>query len=515
MNSKTWTIIASLGLTVLVGVGTVVGGEQTPLSSKPVRAEQTSVAASTAASVPSPNILVIYVDDMGYGDLGCYGSKTKTPKIDQFAAEGTRFTNYLSAANVCSPSRAALLTGRYPTRCGLPVCPNGKEPLWNEHVGLPPDEITIAELLRGQGYATAAFGKWHLGDLKPYGPREQGFDEYQGALYNFPVGKKSVWLDNEQPRDKIRFADAHQRLTDATISFMKKQQAAEKPFFIYLSHYLVHGPWSPNEKFCTPEEWQSVKKKKGKMNPKALPAMVRELDHHVGLVLQSLKDLGIENETMVVLASDNGPWLPAGSAKPFTAGKYTTMEGGHRVPAIVRWPGHVTAGKVSDEMVSALDILPTIATASGAALPTDRKYDGFDLLPLLSGETTQSPRDHFVYYNGLRLEAVRQGPWKLHLPRQASSAVYWQKTPKGGYLELDHPILNRLSDDPAEQTDLATEYQDKVTGLESFANQTRKELGDWNQNGIDRHAITYPGDLQHKQKPSKRKSKPVIDGKGA
>ena len=178
--------------------------------------------------------------------------------------------------------------------------------------------------------------------------------------------------------------------------------------------------------------------------------MVRELDYHVGLVLQSLKDLDIENETLVVLASDNGPWLPAGSAKPFSGGKYTTMEGGHRVPAIVRWPQHVTAGKVSNEMVSALDMLPTIAAASGVTLPTDRTYDGFNLLPLLTGETTQSPREDFVYYNGLRLEAVRQGPWKLHLARQPAGAVYWQKSPKGGHFKLDNAILNLLTDDPAE-----------------------------------------------------------------
>ena len=474
----------------------VLGGEQ-------AETDRASISADSAET--PPNILVIYVDDMGYGDLGCYGSKTKTPQIDQLAADGTRFTNYLSAANVCSPSRAALLTGRYPTRCGLPVCPNGKEPLWNKHVGLPPDEITIAELLQGQGYATAAFGKWHLGNLEPYGPLKQGFDEYQGALYNFPVGKKNVWLDNEKPRDKIRFADAHQRLTDATINFMKKQQAAEKPFFIYLSHYLVHGPWSPNKEFCTAEEWESVKNKKGKMNPTALPAMVRELDHHVGLVLQSLKDLDIENETLVVLASDNGPWLPAGSAKPFSGGKYTTMEGGHRVPAIVRWPQHVTAGKVSNEMVSALDMLPTIAAASGVTLPTDRKYDGFNLLPLLTGETTQSPREDFVYYNGLRLEAVRQGPWKLHLARQPASAVYWQKSPKGGHFKLDNAILNLLTDDPAENKNLAANNPDEVTRLQTLAKQTRVELGDWDQNGSDRHAITYPGDLQKKQKPKKEK----------
>ncbi|WP_442506784.1 sulfatase-like hydrolase/transferase [Novipirellula sp. SH528] len=232
--------------------------------------------------------------------------------------------------------------------------------------------------------------------------------EHLGAI-SFPVGKPNVWLHNEEPQGKIRFAEAHQRLTDATIEFMKRQRADDKPFFIYLSHYLVHGPWSPNKEFCTADEWASVQKRKGGMNPQALPAMVRELDHHVGLVLAALKELEIENETLVIFASDNGPWLPAGSALRLSEGKYSTMEGGHRVPAMMRWPERIPAGQVNDEMVSALDILPTIAAVSGVTVPTDRKYDGFDLMPLLSGEANKSQREDFVYYNGLTLEAVRRG----------------------------------------------------------------------------------------------------------
>ena len=326
----------------------------------------------------------------------------------------------------------AALTGRYPQRNGLPVCPNDKpnRPDWYEHVGLPQSEITIAELLKPLGYATAAYGKWHLGDADKFAPRKQGFDEYIGRKHNFHVGKPGVWFHNEEPQGEIMFREAHQKLTDATIAFMKQQQASEKPFFIYLAHYLVHGPWSPNKEFCTPEEWASVQKRKGGMNPTALPAMVRELDHHVGLVLAALKELNIEKETLVIFASDNGPWLPAGSAHPLSGGKYTTMEGGHRVPAIIRWPGRIPAGQVSDQLVSALDVLPTIAAATGASLPADRKYDGFDLMPMLSGKTDKSPRQEFAYYNGLTLEAIRRGPWKLHLPRKAAHRVYWAQQPK-------------------------------------------------------------------------------------
>ena len=309
-----------------------------------------SSAQADSAQRP-PNILLIYVDDMGYNDLACYGAKDpgiKTPNIDRLAADGIRFTNYLSACNVCSPSRGAALTGRYPQRNGCPVCPNGRKdrPHWQNHIGLPLSEITIAELLKPQGYATAAFGKWHLGITKKFGPRLQGFDRYEGSLWNFPVGGANAWLRNEKPMDEIMFRQAHQRLTDATISFAKQQKASGKPFFIYLAHYLVHGPWSPNKEFCSDDEWASVTSLKGKMNPKALPPMVRELDHHVGLVLNAIRDLGIEDNTIVIFASDNGPWLPAGSAHPFRGAKYTTMEGGHRVPAMIKWPSKIPAGQV-------------------------------------------------------------------------------------------------------------------------------------------------------------------------
>lgn len=448
-----------------------------------------------------PNFLLIYIDDMGYNDLGCYGAKDlgiKTPNIDRLAAEGIRFTNYLSAANVCSPSRAALLTGRYPQRNGLPVCPNDKPELtdWYAHVGLPQSEITIAELLKPLGYATAAYGKWHLGDADPFAPRKQGFDEYIGRKHNFHVGQPGEWLHNEEPQGEIMFSEAHQKLTDATIAFMKRQQAHGKPFFIYLAHYLIHGPWSPNKEFCTDEEWASVQELNGRMNPRALPAMARELDHHVGLVLAALEKLNIVEETLVILASDNGPWLPAGSAHPLSSGKYGTMEGGHRVPAMVRWPGRIPSGQVSDEMVSALELLPTIAAAAGAALPTDRTYDGYDLLPLLSGKIEKSPRQAFAYYNGLTLEAVRSGPWKLHLPRQAENCVYWARAAKGhSYQNLDRVVLNNLNEDISEKKDLAQAHPGQRMELVRQASKMRLELGDWNWDGTGRPAFSYPGNL--------------------
>jgi arylsulfatase A-like enzyme len=240
------------------------------------------------------------------------------------------------------------------------------------------------------------------------------------------------------------------------------------------------------------------------MNPTALPAMVRELDHHVGLVLAALEELNIEKETLVIFASDNGPWLPAGSAHPLSGGKYTTMEGGHRVPAIMRWPGRIPAGQVSDQLVSALDVLPTIAAATGASLPADRKYDGHNLMPMLSGKTDKSPRREFAYYNGLTLEAIRRGPWKLHLPRRAAHRVYWAQHPKKIYLNLDHAMLNNLTDDISEKRDLTEINPEQTKELQELAAEIRSELGDWNMEGMDRPAYSYPGNLNNPNWKKKR-----------
>ena len=454
-----------------------------------------------AQDVPQrPNVLLIYVDDLGYNDLGCYGAKDpgiKTPNIDRLGAAGVRFTNYLSAGNVCSPSRSAVLTGRYPQRNGMPVCSHGQSqwPEWYENVGLPPSETTIAELLKPLGYSTAAYGKWHLGDGEKFAPWNQGFDEYVGAINNFPIGATQPWLVNREPQEGINFAQAHQKLTDAAIAFMKEQQQADKPFFIYLAHYLVHGPWSPNREFCSDQEWDSVQQQQGGMNPVALPPMVRELDHHVGLVLEAIRALGIEKRTLVIFASDNGPWLPAGSASPFSGGKFSTMEGGHCVPAMIRWPGYIPAGRVSDQMVSALEVLPTIAAAVDAPLPSDRKVDGYNIMPLLTGETGQSPRSEFAYYNGLTLEAVRKEQWKLHLPRELANRVYWANNEFDPYRNLGHFVLNNLATDSAENTNAVQRQAEKTVELTGLAERFRHELGDWNRSGTDRPTFTYPGNL--------------------
>jgi len=447
-----------------------------------------------------PNILLIYVDDMGYNDLGCYGAKDpeiQTPNIDSLARQGIRFTNYLSASSVCSPSRGAVLTGRYPQRNGLPVTPgpddrNGFE-LWNTHVGLPLSEITIAELLKTKGYATAAFGKWHLGKMDGFGPRQQGFDEYIGRLHNFHVGKAGTWYHNEEAQEDIMFNQAHQKVTDATIDFMERQTKNQTPFFIYLGHYLVHGPWSPNKAFCTPKQWESYQKTKGRMNPEVYPAMIRELDFHIGQLMEQIEALHIDKETLVIFASDNGPWLPAGSSRPLSGGKYVTLEGGHRVPAIIRWPEKIQKNQVSNQMVSALDIFPTLAAATKIPLPKDRKFDGFNLLPFMSGKIANSPRDTFIYYNGLTLEAVRKGDWKIHLPRDPSlinSTVYWAKNRNK---KMEIPVLNNLSIDVSEKE--IFKNPKILNTLLLFSEDIRQELGDWDRPGTERPKSTFPGHL--------------------
>jgi len=441
-----------------------------------------ALTAFVTAAQKRPNILLIYVDDLGYGDLGCYGSETHTPNIDQLAADGVRFTDYLSSCSVCSPSRVSALTGRYPTRTGI----------WNVGVGLPLSEITIAEVLSPLGYSSHAIGKWHLGHLPQFGPTKQGFDTHSGVSHNFPnnITDKRMWYENGKKTHEVSFQEVHQLVTDRTINVMEESVAEDRPFFIYLAHYLVHGPWAPNKEFCTPEEWATVEKHQGYVNPTALPPMVRELDHHIGLVMQSLEKLGIKDKTMVIFASDNGPWLPAGTAAPYISGKYSTNEGGFRVPGMISWPGTIPAGIVSDEMASGLDLLPTIAAATGATLPDDRTIDGLNLLPYLMGEVAESPRNNMSYYNGKKLEAYREGDWKVHFPRRSekhslgTDTVWWQRAARDGYIhDLETHLLHNVKEDPKEAHDLSETQPEILQRLLTAAEKVREDLGDYNRTG--------------------------------
>lgn len=450
-----------------------------------------SSSSSDAASAAHPNIILIFMDDMGYGDLSCYGAlDLHTPHLDQLAVEGMRFTNFLSAQAVCSASRAALMTGCYPNRVGISgaLFPNAP-------VGLAKDEMTIADLLKQQNYATAIFGKWHLGDAKEFLPLNQGFDEYLGLPYSndmWPIGNDGKPAKSNEPRSRYPFlplikndkavdtirnmedqATLTRRYTDAAISFIKRNK--NKPFFAYIPHSMPHVPINASPEF------------RGKSKQGMYGDVIQEVDHHVGRIMKTLKDEGLDKNTLIIFTSDNGPWLNfgdhAGNAGGFREGKGTSFEGGQRVPCIMRWKGTIPAGVVANQLSSTIDILPTIASITGSKLP-EKKIDGVDLSALLRGDLAASPRTTFLYYyRGNALEAVRKGNWKLVLQHPGRS--YLGQRPGenglGGRSPENVMVYEALYDlrrDPGEQYDIKGYYPERVRELKALADEARKDLGD-------------------------------------
>lgn len=424
----------------------------------PVRAA--GAAADSAASRP-PNLVIIFADDLGYGDLGCYGHPTiRTPHLDRMAAEGLRFTDFYSAAEVCTPSRAALLTGRYPIRSGMCETPGARRVLFpNSLGGLPPAEITLAEALRGRGYATAHIGKWHLGIHAGSRPLEQGFDHSFGLPYsndmdarpNLPRGAVSSdqppadgWLVPLLRNGKVVEQPAVQetltrRYTDEALEFIR--QHAERPFFIYLAHSMPHVPLFASAEF------------RGRSARGLYGDVIEELDHQVGRLLAGLRDSGLAERTLVVFTSDNGPWLTqstqGGSAGLLRDGKGSTWEGGMRVPAIAWQPGHVKPG-VTSLCASTLDLFPTALARAQAPLPEDRPIDGVDLTPLLTEHRELAQRP-FFYYRGSQLFACRLGSWKAHFATQTG---YGEPQPQ----RHDPPLLFQLAHDPSERFNVAASH---------------------------------------------------------
>lgn len=428
-------------------------------------------AESHAAVARKPNIVLLFADDLGYGDLSCYGNPViKTPVLDGLARDGARLTSFY-AHPACTPSRAALLTGRYPVRPGGVASVLGPESL----EGLPATEITIAKALRGQGYRTKCIGKWHLGHAKEeFMPLSHGFDEYFGLLYSNDM--IPPWVQTDRPLELYRDnAPIEHHVDQTTLTARYTEEAvrfihenAGQPFFLYLPYTMTHLPLAVSEAY------------KGKSKGGLYGDVVEELDASAGAIVHALRDAGIENDTLFIWTSDNGPWnnMPprmlqpgpdgldnkpwhAGSAGPFRNAKGSTYEGGVRVPALFRWPGRIPAGQVIQELARTLDILPTVLTAAGAETPDDRPIDGHDLLPLLEGRTNASPVDVHYYFLGPRLEAVRKGPWKLQL---ASGA----------------PELYQVEQDFEERTNVADDYPVLVAQLramlESFAAETGARL---------------------------------------
>jgi arylsulfatase A-like enzyme len=404
-----------------------------------------------------PNFVIIFCDDLGYADLGCYGSTTiSTPRLDKMASEGMKFTEFYVAAPVCTPSRAALMTGCYPMRVGLPSVINQKSV-----VGINSEEITLAELLKTRGYATACIGKWHLGYQKKFLPTRHGFDHYFGLPYsNDMPGRDGVPLirDEEVIERPVVQENLTERYTEEAVKFITANK--DRPFFLYLPHTFPHRPLSVQEQF------------RGKSKGGLYGDVVERIDWSTGRILDTLKELGLDEDTLVIFTSDNGPWLAlgpdGGCALPLRDGKATCWEGGMREPCIVRWPGHVPAGAVCSEMASSMDILPTFTKLAGAEPPKDRIIDGMDIRPLLAGtEGARTPHDALFYYYGDRLYAVRSGRWKLMLPTK--DRITGEEIPLGLY---------DLKADISEKNNLADRYPKVVERLQALLERCRDDLGD-------------------------------------
>jgi len=424
-------------------------------------------ASQVGADPAPPNFILIYADDLGYGDLGCFGStKNRTPRLDQMAGEGVRLTSFYSTSGVCTPSRSSLMTGCYPRRVNMHKdAKNGWVLFPNARKGLHPDEVTVAEVLKARGYQTMCVGKWHLGDQRGFLPTRQGFDSYFGIPYSNDMNRKNIPLplmrDEKVIEAPVVQPPLTRRYTEEAVQFITQNK--DRPFFLYLPHTMVHLPLNPGAEY------------KGKSANGRYGDAVEELDWSTGKILDTLKDLGIDERTMVIFTSDNGSnGRNGGSNAPLRGRKGSTNEGGMRVPCIMRWPGHVAAGKECDEITSTMDVLPTFARLAGAALDESgrRVLDGHDAWALWSGvEGAKSSYPAFYYYRIAALQAVRHGQWKLVLSRK-------ERGRRGGKDKLHAQRLIDLSEDIHEDVDVSAARPDVVKRLLGLAELARAELGD-------------------------------------
>jgi arylsulfatase A len=441
--------------------------------------------STTASSDIKPNIIIIFTDDMGYADVGVYGAEGfETPNLDRMAGEGMRFTSFYVPSSVCTPSRAALLTGRYPMRVGLPSVLFPRD-----ETGLNAEELTIAGLLKQEGYATIAIGKWHLGAHPDFLPTRHGFDQYFGLPYSNDMSPRPENNPREGIRDNFPLlpliedttiierepdqAELAHRFTERAVGFIDANH--EQPFFLYFAHHFPHVPLFATDHF------------RGSTDRGLYGDVISEIDWSVGQILQALEERDLSENTLVVFTSDNGPWLVfgdhGGSAGILREGKITTFEGGHRVPAIISWPGQIPPGTVSDEIATSMDLMPTIARLSGAELPAERIIDGYDICPILFGETgaESSYNDNPLYfYIDTNLQAVRLGPWKLHIPHNylgVGEPGYGGDVGEYETREIGLSLFN-LENDPGETRNVADEYPQMVDELMEWIEQGRNELGD-------------------------------------
>ena len=435
------------------------------------------------AAAAAPNYVLIFCDDLGYGDLGCYGStKNRTPRIDAMAKEGVRFTSFLSSSPVCTPSRASLLTGCYARRVGMHEDFTGHWVLIpRSRRGMHADEWTLPEILKAKGYATACIGKWHLGDQLPHLPTAHGFDEYYGIPYSNDMASARrgdpplpLVQDTKVIEAPANQATLTQRYTREAVSFIERNKS--KPFFLYLPHTFPHLPLFASKGFH------------GKSANGRYGDSVEEIDWSTGKILDALKQHGLEKNTLVIFTSDNGSnGRNGGSNAPLSGAKGGTMEGGMRVPMIARWPGRIPAGGTCNELSSTMDFLPTFAALSGGLLSAN-KIDGHDITPLLTGtKGAASPYEVFYYYRRRQLQAVRWGDWKWHLPL-ANTFPNWTTANQKGR-ERPGKLVN-LTADLAEKVDVAATNPKVMAKMRELVAQADATLGNEGRQGKDQRPAT-------------------------
>jgi arylsulfatase len=428
------------------------------------------LVASAAAA--SPNIVLIVADDLGYGDLGSYGHPTiRTPNLDRLAAEGISFQQFYSASSVCSPSRAALMTGRLPVRFGL----NAVLPPITKR-GMPASEVTLGEIMRSAGYVTACVGKWHLGGLRRFLPTENGFDQFFGLPYSNDMSPLTntgliyrlgfvpplpLMRGTDVIQEEPDQADLTRRYTEESVAFIREAVSRRKPFFLYLAHTAPHPPLSASDRF------------RGKSERGLYGDVVEELDWSVGETLRALREEAIEGNTLVIFTSDNGPWLAmeenGGSAGLLREGKGSTWDGGVRVPLLARWPGRIPASVRSQAFVTMMDLLPTFASLAGAALPADRSYDGRDISNELFDGSDGREALLFLWVRN-ELRAVRKAEWKLHVVTNYPSNGTRRTT------QHSPPLLYNVLEDPGEHYDVASRNPDVVRELLEIMERHKQEV---------------------------------------
>ncbi len=446
------------------------------ISKSTALAAQPDLAQSPRPAAEKPNFIIVFTDDQGYQDVGCYGSPLiRTPRLDRMAAEGVRFTDFY-AQTVCGPSRAALMTGCYPLRVAK------KHNRVDVHPMLHAKEITIAEILKTVGYTTACFGKWDLAAHRQAGfdpellPTKQGFDYFFGT----PTSNDSVvnLLRNEMVIEKkADMSTLTKRYTDEAIKFIRTNST--RPFFVYIPHTMPHTKLAASEQF------------RGKSRRGIYGDVIEEIDYNTGRILDTITDLALDHNTYVIFLSDNGPWAikkdHGGASAPLRGAKTSTWEGGLRVPCIMRAPGKIPPATLCRRIASTMDILPTLASIAGAKLPTDRTIDGRDIAPLIHNKNPETvPERPFFYYQHTHLQAVRSGKWKLHLPRPANPPWTPNWAPHidpADVFEITEPLLYNLETDIAEAKNIAAENPKVVKRLLKLTESARNDIGDYNHIG--------------------------------